>query len=82
MKTTIDGAGRIVVPKAIREALGLGAGQSVDISFANGRIEIDLAPAQVQLEIDERGLPRLSPESSLPPLNDEIVRDTLEATRR
>ena len=82
MKTTIDGARRIVVPKAIREAMGLSAGQSVDISFANGRIEIDLAPAQVQLEIDERGLPRLSSESSLPPLNDEIVRDTLEATRR
>lgn len=32
METTIDGAGRIVVPKALRDALGLSAGSMVDIS--------------------------------------------------
>lgn len=33
MQTTIDGAGRIVVPKQLREALGLGPGSRVDISL-------------------------------------------------
>ena len=32
MLTTIDGSGRIVVPKALRDALGLTAGSTVDIS--------------------------------------------------
>lgn len=32
MQTTIDGAGRIVVPKALRDLLGLGPGATVDVS--------------------------------------------------
>jgi len=32
MRTTIDAAGRIVVPKQLRGALGLGPGATVDIS--------------------------------------------------
>lgn len=37
MKTTLDSVGRIVVPKALRDALGLRPGSSVDISrYGNG----------------------------------------------
>ena len=32
METTIDGMGRIVVPKPLRDALGLGPGAKVDVS--------------------------------------------------
>ena len=32
MRTTIDAAGRIVVPKQLRDALGLSPGTSLDIS--------------------------------------------------
>jgi AbrB family looped-hinge helix DNA binding protein len=32
METTVDGMGRIVVPKALRDALGLVPGAKVDIS--------------------------------------------------
>jgi AbrB family looped-hinge helix DNA binding protein len=32
METTIDSAGRIVVPKPLRDALGLAPGTTVDIS--------------------------------------------------
>lgn len=32
MKTTIDGAGRLVVPKVLRDRLGLTPGSTVDIS--------------------------------------------------
>jgi AbrB family looped-hinge helix DNA binding protein len=37
METTIDGAGRIVVPKPLRDALGLIPGTRLDISvYGNG----------------------------------------------
>lgn len=81
MRTTIDAAGRLVVPKAIRDAMGLVAGRAVDLVFTDGRIEIELAPALVEVR-SEDGLPRLVPAEELPPLSDEATRDTLESTRR
>ena len=57
MMTTIDKAGRIVVPKAIRDAMGLTAGGKVDIVFVDGKIEIEVPPAEVWLEIEDDGFP-------------------------
>ncbi|MCK0112625.1 AbrB/MazE/SpoVT family DNA-binding domain-containing protein [Ornithinimicrobium sp. F0845] len=81
MRTTIDAAGRIVVPKVIRDAMQLSAGRAIDVTFVDGRIEIELAPAEVQVAIED-GLPVVRPLEDLPPLTDEIVRDTLDSTRR
>jgi AbrB family looped-hinge helix DNA binding protein len=39
MKAIIDRAGRIIVPKALRQALGLKAGQPLEIRAADGRRE-------------------------------------------
>ena len=81
MRTTIDGAGRIVVPKALREAMRLQPGQLVDIAFTDGRLEIEVASTPVTLQ-EEDGFPVLVPDHELPPLTTETVRDVLEATRR
>ncbi len=81
MRTTIDSAGRLVVPKAMREAMRLEPGRAVDIVFTDGRLEIELAPAKVHVE--QRGsLPVLVPDEELPALSDQDVRDAIEATRR
>ena len=40
MRITIDGAGRLVVPKAIRDAMGLREGRAIEMVFTDGRIEI------------------------------------------
>lgn len=50
MKTTIDSAGRIVIPKSIRSQAGLGAGQDVEITFQHGAIIIEPALTDVRLE--------------------------------
>ena len=41
MKTTIDRAGRLVVPKAVREAAGLQPGVELNIDYQNGAIFIE-----------------------------------------
>lgn len=47
MKSTIDSAGRIVLPKAIREAANLEGGTEVDVRIAGDHLEIEPIPAAV-----------------------------------
>jgi len=81
MIATIDSAGRVVVPKELREALGLSGGGPVEIRERDGRIEIE--PLETPMTLERRGRGSVAvPETELPPLTDEIVRTTLERTRR
>lgn len=81
MRSTIDSAGRIVIPKPLRDRLGLEHGRSVDIRERDGRIEIEPAPAAMAL-VKRAGGPVAVPEEDLPPLTDEIVRTTIDRSRR
>jgi AbrB family looped-hinge helix DNA binding protein len=49
MKTTIDGAGRLVIPKEIRQQAGLKAGTELDVRLREGVIEIEPTPIPVKL---------------------------------
>ena len=44
MRSTIDKAGRVVVPKAMRDELGLTGGTEIEIGLVDGKIEIEAAP--------------------------------------
>ena len=81
MKTVIDRAGRIVVPKPLRLALGLRPGQPLEIRAGDGRLEIEIAATPMQLKKRGKGLVAV-PEVELPPLTADQVRDTLERVRR
>jgi len=81
MRATIDSAGRIVVPKALRLALGLKAGQPLEIRAGDGRLEIEIAATPVQLKKRGKGVVAV-PGAELPVLTAEQVRDTLERIRR
>ena len=48
MKTTIDHAGRVVIPKAVREAANLAAGAELEIRVVGDRIEIEPVPLKVK----------------------------------
>jgi AbrB family looped-hinge helix DNA binding protein len=81
MRSTIDAAGRIVVPKVLRERLGLAGGTVVDIRERDGRLEIEPVPTPMALA-KRRGTRVAVPARKLPPLTDEIVRVTIDCVRR
>jgi AbrB family looped-hinge helix DNA binding protein len=80
MKSTIDSAGRIVVPKPLRQALGLQPGQVLEIRAGDGRLEIELAATTMMLKRRGKGVVAV-PETDLPPLTAEQARETLERVR-
>jgi AbrB family looped-hinge helix DNA binding protein len=81
MLTTIDAAGRIVVPKSVRDAMGLRGGQQLEISYVDGRIEIEVPARDFAIELRGR-IPVAVAEEPLPPLTAETVREVLEQVRR
>jgi AbrB family looped-hinge helix DNA binding protein len=81
MRTTIDHAGRIVVPKAIREELALYGGQALELTSRDGRIEIEVPPTPMRLE-DHDGVVVAVTDLQMPTLTQELVRETLERVRR
>jgi AbrB family looped-hinge helix DNA binding protein len=81
METTIDAGGRVVVPKALRDRLGLAAGTRVEIDEADGVITI--ARARVETRVEDRdgvlvAVTDLAPDARI---DAEVVRDVLEAVR-
>lgn len=54
METTIDSVGRVVVPKPLRDALGLVPGSTVDISRYGGGLQL-LPTGRTARLIDEDG---------------------------
>jgi AbrB family looped-hinge helix DNA binding protein len=81
MKSTIDGAGRVVIPKPIRDRLGIRGGETLDIRERDGRIELEPVATPMRLVEGKGGAPAVA-EEDFPPLTDEIVRETVERTRR
>jgi AbrB family looped-hinge helix DNA binding protein len=81
MRTAIDGAGRVVVPKALRDALGLTAGQVLEIAERDGRLEIAPAPTPMRLVDEGDGVAAIA-DTEMPVLTAAMVRETLERTRR
>lgn len=81
MKATIDAAGRIVVPKELRSALGLQPGQVLEVRATDGRLEIEVPPTPMRLKKRGRHLVAV-PDQELPALTADQVRATLEQTRR
>lgn len=82
MRTTIDAAGRIVVPKPLRETLGFTAGQPLEIVERDGRLEIVPAPTPMRLVDEGDGVTAVADVESMPMLTAAMVRETLERVRR
>lgn len=81
MTVSMDAAGRIIVPRAIRRELGLEGPLEMEITARDGRIVIE--PATIPTRLVRRGkrLWVLEPQKPTPVLTSEQTRETLEAVR-
>lgn len=81
MRAAIDVAGRIVIPKSLRDELGLRPGLALEIRASDGALIIEPAPTPVSLV--RRGKRLVAkPAVRLPKLTQEEVREVLEGSRR
>lgn len=82
MKTTVDQAGRVVIPKQLRDDVGLNGGVEVEIAAVDGRIEIEPVGPPMRM-VRRNGLLVAEIEDyDGPPLTAEQVREVLERVRR
>jgi AbrB family looped-hinge helix DNA binding protein len=73
----MDEAGRLVIPKPIRERAGLRPGVPLAISYREGRIEIEPAPRAVTLV--RKGSFRVAVPVEV---SDPLTEETVERVRR
>lgn len=78
MEATIDSVGRIVVPKPLRDALGLRAGSTVDISRYGDGLQLVPTGRTARL-VEEAGVLVATGDISI---DDEVVFGLIDSGRR
>lgn len=81
MRATIDAAGRLVIPKAARDALGMSAGMELELRVVDRRLEVEVPVTPMRLEEHPDGV-RAVADREMPTLTAAAVRETLEHVRR
>ena len=79
MRATIDSAGRLVVPKQLRDQLGFDPGVELDLNAVDGRLEVAV-PSRVRVDDGPHGVRFASEDSEH--LSAERVRELMEEGRR
>ncbi len=78
METTIDSVGRVVVPKPLRDALGLVAGSTVDISYYGAGLQLVPTGRTARL-VDEAGALVVTGDTTI---DDDVVFGLVDTGRR
>ncbi|MEA2231032.1 MAG: hypothetical protein QOD83_848 [Solirubrobacteraceae bacterium] len=78
MRVTIDSVGRIVIPKPLRDALGLTPGSSVDISRYGAGLQL-LPTGRTARLVDEGGVLVATGDTAI---DDDVVFGLIDTGRR
>ena len=78
METSIDSVGRIVIPKPLREALGLHPGSTIDISRYGAGLQLIATGRTARLE-EEDGVLVATAETEI---DDDLVFGLIDSGRR
>ena len=81
MRIAIDAAGRLVVPKPLRDELGIAAPTELEAAARDGVIELSVA--DIPSRVEERdGTPVIVSDDPVEPLTADEVRAAIDRVRR
>jgi AbrB family looped-hinge helix DNA binding protein len=81
MRVTIDAVGRLVIPKALRDELGVRGPTDLELTAADGRLELTVA--DVPAHVEERdGFPVIVADRPIEPMSVAETRAAVERVRR
>ncbi|HEY7008457.1 MAG TPA: AbrB/MazE/SpoVT family DNA-binding domain-containing protein [Jatrophihabitantaceae bacterium] len=78
MEAKVDSVGRVVLPKALRDALGLRAGSTVDITRYGSGLQL-IPSTRTATLVEESGVLVATGDT---PIDDEVVFGLIDADRR
>jgi AbrB family looped-hinge helix DNA binding protein len=78
MQAKLDSVGRVVIPKPLRDALGLSPGATVEIAQYGAGIQITAGMRTAKI-VQEQGMPVVSGETEI---TDEVLFDLIDRGRR
>ena len=81
MRIGIDAVGRLVLPKPLRDELGITGATELEVAARDGVIELVVADVPARVE-DRDGTPVIVTEAPMPPLSVEDVRAAIDRVRR
>ncbi len=81
MRVAIDGVGRIVIPKPMRDALGIDGPTELELTERDGALELIVPYIKAHLE-ERDGFTVIVPDEPGPTLTTEMVNEAIERSRR
>jgi AbrB family looped-hinge helix DNA binding protein len=81
MRVAIDGVGRIVIPKPMRDVLGIDGPTELELTERDGALELTVPYIKAHLE-QRDGFTVIVPDEPVPTLTTEMVREEIERSRR
>jgi AbrB family looped-hinge helix DNA binding protein len=81
MRVAIDSVGRLVIPKTLREELGLHGAADLELTATDGRLEVTVADVPARVE-ERGGFPVIVTGQPMEPMSVAEVRTAVERVRR
>jgi AbrB family looped-hinge helix DNA binding protein len=81
MLVAIDAVGRIVIPKSLRQELGISGPTELEVQAADGRLELAVPDVPARVEVRD-GLPVIVTDRPMEPLTIDEARAAIDRSRR
>jgi AbrB family looped-hinge helix DNA binding protein len=81
MRVAIDAVGRVVIPKSLRDELGLNGPANLELTATDGRLELTVADVPAHVE-KQNGLPVIVTDEPMAPMSVAATREAIERVRR
>jgi bifunctional DNA-binding transcriptional regulator/antitoxin component of YhaV-PrlF toxin-antitoxin module len=81
MRVAIDGVGRLVIPKTLRDELGVDGPTDLELTASDGRLELTVADVPARVE-ERDGFPVIVTDQPMKPMSTSETRAAIERVRR